>query len=159
MRFLAILLPHSALWQRFSGIYKMATKKNGLISGVSCGYPELSTFDTSPSLKIDGAPVSRDLLKSLGVYIDQNLSWNVHVNNLCKKIAAGIGVIKRSRAFVPFDILLYMYSSSVQPHFDYCSEIWGCCNKTLSTKLQKLQNRAARILLRASYDSNSDSHR
>ena len=95
--------------------------------------------------------------KFLGVYIDQNLSWNVHVNNLCKKIAAGIGVINRSRAFVPFDTLQYMYSSLVQPNFDYCSEIWGCCNKTLSTKLQKLQNRAARILLRASYDTNSDS--
>ena len=118
----------------------------------------LNTFDTPPSLEIDGAPVSQvTFTKSLGVYIDQNLSWNVHVNNLCKKIAAGIGVIKRSRAFVPFDTLQYMYSSLVQPHFDYCSEIWGCCNKTLSTKLQKLQNRAARILLRASYDTNSDS--
>ena len=47
----------------------------------------LSTFDTSPSLEIDGATVSQvTFTKSLGVYIDQNLSWNVHVNNLCKKI-------------------------------------------------------------------------
>ena len=68
----------------------------------------LSTFDTSPSLEIDGAPVSQvTFTKSLGVYIDQNRSWNVHVNNLCKKIAAGVGVIKRSRAFVPFDTLQY----------------------------------------------------
>ena len=112
----------------------------------------------SPSLEIDRAPVSKvTFTKSLGVYIDQNLSWNVHVNNLCKKIAAGIGVINRSRAFVSFDALQYMYSSLMQPHFGYCSEIWGCCNKTLSTKLQKLQNRAARILLRASYDTNTDS--
>ena len=56
-------------------------------------------------------------------------SSNVHVNNLCKKIAAGIGVIKRSRAFVPFDTLQYMYSSLVQPHFDYCSEIWVAATK------------------------------
>ena len=84
----------------------------------------LSTLDTSPSLEIDGTPVSHvTFTKFLGVYIDQNLSWNVHVNNLCKKIAAGIGVIKRSRAFVPFDTLQYMYSSLVQPHFDYCSEM------------------------------------
>ena len=76
----------------------------------------LSAFDTSPSLEIDGAPVSPvTFTKSLGVYIDQNLSWNVHVNNLCKKIAAGIGVIKRSRDFVSFDTLQYMYSSYVQP--------------------------------------------
>ena len=92
--------------------------------------------------------------KSLGVYSDQNLSWNVHVDNLYKKIAAGIGVLKRSRAFVPFDTLQTMYTSLVQPHFDYCSEIWGCCNKTLSLKLQKLQSRAVRILLRARYDTN-----
>jgi len=66
-------------------------------------------------------------------------------------------MLKRSRAFVPFDSLQTMYTSLVQPHFDYCSEIWGCCNKTLSIKLQKLQNRATHILLRASYDTNADS--
>ena len=66
-------------------------------------------------------------------------------------------MLERSRAFVPFDTLQNMYTSLVQPHFDYCSEIWGCCNKTLSIKHQKLQNRVARILLRASYDTNADS--
>ena len=50
-----------------------------------------------------------------------------------------------------------MFTTLVQPHFDYCGEIWGCCNKPLFIKLQKLQNRAARILLRASYDTNADS--
>ena len=68
--------------------------------------PRLSTFDSSPSLEINGAPISQvTFTKSLGVYIDQNLSWNVLVDYLCKKIAAGIGVLKRSRAFVPFDTL------------------------------------------------------
>ena len=52
----------------------------------------LSTFGSSPSFIIDGAPVCQaTFTKSLGVYIDQNLSWNVHVDKLCKKIAAGIG--------------------------------------------------------------------
>ena len=119
----------------------------------------LSTFYTSPSLEIDKAPVSQvTFTKSFGVYIDQNLCWNVHVNNLCKMIAAGIGATKRSRAFVPFDTLQYMYSSLVQPHVPRL--LWrnlGLRNKTPSTKLQKRQNRAARILLRASYDNNSDS--
>ena len=65
-------------------------------------------------------------------------------------------VLKPSRAFVPFDTRQTMYTSLVQPHFDYCSEMWGCCNKTLSIK-RKLQNREARILLRARYDTNADS--
>ena len=77
--------------------------------------PRLSTFDSSLSLEIDGAPISQvTLTKSRGVYIDQRLSRNVYVDNLCKTIAAGIGVLKRSRAFVPFDTLQTMYTFLVQ---------------------------------------------
>ena len=43
-----------------------------------------------------GAPIIHvTSTKSLGVHIDQTLSWNVHVENLCKKIASGIGALKR----------------------------------------------------------------
>ena len=34
--------------------------------------------------------------------------------------------------------------------------MWGNCNKTLTAKLQKLQNRSARILTFSSYDTNAD---
>ena len=57
---------------------------------------------------------------------------------------------------MPFSILIDVYHSLVQPHFDYCNEVWGNCNKGLSDKLQKLQNRAARILMSAGCDSNLD---
>ena len=38
---------------------------------------------------------------------------------------------------------------------DYCSIVWGNCGKTLSERLQKLQNRAARILTSSSYDADA----
>ena len=79
-------------------------------------------------------------------FIDHNLSWNIHIEKLCKKIASGIGALKRTRPFVPYHTLLSIFNSLVQPHFDYCSVVWGNCSKTFSTKLQKLQNRAARII-------------
>ena len=34
--------------------------------------------------------------------------------------------------------------------------MWGNCNKGLSEKLQRLQNRAARTLMSVSYDNNFD---
>ena len=43
----------------------------------------------------------------------------------------------------------------VEPHFDYCSIVWGNCGKTLSEKLQKLQNRAARVFTSSSYDADA----
>ena len=42
----------------------------------------------------------------------------------------------------------------VQPHFDYCSVVWRICGKILSDKLQKLKNRAARVLTYSTYDTN-----
>lgn len=39
--------------------------------------------------------------------------------------------------------------------FDYCSVVWGNCGKTLRDKLQRLQNRAARVLPNSNYDANA----
>ena len=41
----------------------------------------------------------------------------------------------------------------VQSHYDYCSVVWGNCGKTLRDKLQRLQNRAARVLTNSNYDA------
>ena len=43
----------------------------------------------------------------------------------------------------------------MQPYFDYCDIVWGDCSKTRADKLQKLQNRAARIITRADYSIRS----
>ena len=64
--------------------------------------------------------------------------------------------LKRIRHLTPLNVLVNVYNSLIQPHFDYCNVVWGNCNKGLSEKLQRLQNRAARILMSASYDSNLD---
>ena len=67
------------------------------------------------------------------------MAWHSHID-------IGIGTIKRIKPFVSLEILHYIYNALVQPHFDYCGIFWGNCCKTLTEKLQKLQNRAARIL-------------
>ena len=118
---------------------------------------KLSSISERPSLTINDMAVEQVAsAKSLGVYIDQTLNWECHNEDISKKIASTIGAIKRIRHLMPFNILINVYHSLVQPHFDYCNEVWGNCNKGLSDKLQKLQNRAARILMSAGYDSNLD---
>ena len=79
-----------------------------------------------------------------------NIYCPVFITLTSKKIASGIGAIKRIRPFVSPEILHYIYNALVQPHFDYCGIVWGNCGKTLSERLQKLQNRAARILTSSS---------
>ena len=87
-------------------------------------------------------------IKSLGVYIDENLTWECHVNELSKKIASDRGVL--GIPVVPYKSLLTIYNTLVQPHLDYCSSV---CSKSPS---QKLQNRAARVITFSNYDRSTD---
>ena len=73
-----------------------------------------------------------------------------------KKISSGIVYIKRISHCVPHATLHNIYHGLVQSHFDYCSVVWGNCTKTLSDKLQRLQNRAARVLTHSSCDVDAD---
>ena len=110
-----------------------------------------------PTASINQFPIKQvSTVKSLGVHIDENLTWECHVNELSKKIPSGISAIKRIRHRVPYKTLLFIYNSLVQPHLGYCSSVWGSCSKSLSQKLQKLQNRAARVITFSNYDRSTD---
>ena len=118
---------------------------------------KLSTLSKISSFSIKDHPVMQmSSAKSLGVHIDQTLNWECHTHNICKKIASALGAIKSIQHLIPFSILMNVYNSLVQPHFDNCNVVWGNCGIGLSKKLQKLQNRAARILMSAKYDCNVD---
>ena len=53
------------------------------------------------------------------------------------------------------ETLKTIYYSLVQPYFAYCDVLWVDCSKTRAGKLQKLQNRAERIITRADYSVRS----
>ena len=91
----------------------------------------------------------------LGVTLDETLNWNEHIEMVCKKVGARIGILKRIKPYVPANTLISIYNALIQPYFDYCSPLWGVCNKTLRDNLQKFQNRAARIIAGASYEIRS----
>ena len=93
--------------------------------------------------------------KSLGLNIDESLSWNAQINHITTKVTSAIASLRQVRDTVDFSTLVVMYKSLIQPFFDYCAQIWGCLGGTLLNKLQKLQNRAFRIITRESYTARS----
>ena len=48
-----------------------------------------------------------------------------------------------------------LYKGIVEPHLRYCCSVWGCAGSTEINRLQKLQNRAARIITNSSFDTPS----
>ena len=65
-------------------------------------------------------------------------------------------MLRQMRQFVPKSTLLRIHNSITLSHFDYCSLVWDNCCEYLTDKLQKLQNRAARIITGRTYDVRSD---
>ena len=93
--------------------------------------------------------------KSLGVHIDENLSWSGHIDETAKKISRAINGLRQVRPFVHFHTLLTIYNALILPLFDYCDVVWDNLDKGLAERIQKLQNRAARIITQSSYDIRS----
>ncbi len=84
--------------------------------------------------------------KLLGMLVDENLSWDRHINTLCSKISRKLGLLKRLQKFLPKDTILMLYNSIVLPHFDYADVIWGTADFKYVNKIYKLQKIAARII-------------
>ena len=116
----------------------------------------LSQIDQEPSIFVGGMEIEKvNAVKSLGLMIDETLSWSAQVEKITKKVNSGLSIIRRLRDIVDYNTLITIYKSIIQPHFDYCSQVWGCLGKVLSDKLQRLQNRAFRIITREGYETRS----
>lgn len=89
--------------------------------------------------------------KYLGLIIDSCLRWNCHINTLCNKLSRTIGYIRRIQYLLPKRILLMIYNSLFLPHIDYCNIIWGQSAMCHISRIQKLQNRFARLILKADF--------
>ena len=117
----------------------------------------MNSLSALPALEINGTQLNRvNFTKSLGVLINENLTWRNHINTITKKFSSGIGSIKRISQCVPPATLHNIFYELVQSHFNYCRVVWGNCAKTLSDKLQRLQNRAVSVLTHSSYDADAN---
>ena len=93
--------------------------------------------------------------KCLGVLLHEKLTFETHIEYICKKACAGIGALRRIKPFVPLCTLVTLYRSLIESYFDYCSPLWDTCGKQLKNKLQKIQNCAVRVITGSSYDVRS----
>ena len=82
-------------------------------------------------------------------------SINKKTCNCRTRVSRAIGMIRRAKPYVKIDTLKLMYQSLVLPYFDYCSLVWANCSQTLKNKVQRLQNRAARVITGDSCDIRS----
>ena len=88
--------------------------------------------------------------KYLGVVMDDKLSWKSQIAYIVSKAGKRIGFLGRIRKQLTTYSASKIFKAFIRPIFDCCDCTWAGCNKTDSNTLERLQRRAARIVLKTS---------
>ena len=98
----------------------------------------------------------RDSLKILGVTIDRNLSYKLHIKDLLSKVYPLVAALRRLKRLVPHDTIIRLYKAYVVPHYDYCSPLLLGIRKTITHKLESVNSFALRTLLNQASNTGYD---
>lgn len=106
--------------------------------------------ESNLTVEIDGSIIEKiDEMKYLGVIVDKKLIFRPNTDFIAKKISKKIAMLRRLKNRLDQDTRLLLFNSIIAPHYDYCSTILFLATYQEIDQLQRLQNRAMRIILNA----------
>ena len=113
--------------------------------------------DDLETISISGAVIqSSPAVKSLGVTLDQQLTFDQHVNNVCKACYFHTRALRHVRPSLPDEVAKTVACSIVSSRLDYCNSLLEGMSESNFNKLQRVQNTLARVVLRrGKYDHTS----
>ena len=81
----------------------------------------------------------KDNLRDLGVRLSSNLSFSLQVEKVVSTASQMVGWGMRTFRGRSSFLLLTLFKSLVQPHLDYCSQLWSPTSQELINKLEHVQ--------------------
>jgi len=100
-----------------------------------------------PNLKMNDSPIKEvKSHKHLGITLQDDCRWNIHVNEIAQKISPMINCLRSLKYRLNRKTLEIMYKSFILPIFDYCSHIWDNCSDEQAQILEKLHLDALRTI-------------
>ena len=99
------------------------------------------------SIKLNGCKlVSTENVKYLGLYLDKNLSFDYHINQLSKKLSKSNGILAKLRHFTSRQTLISVYYSIFYSHILYGCPIWSLTKLNNINLISTLQKKCIRII-------------
>ena len=89
----------------------------------------------------------KDTVKYLGVWVDDKLTWQKHIEETRKKCFRNLAQLRKLRDILPEREKKKVYRALILPHVDYCCVLWMECRKELIEKVERIQNYAMRLIL------------
>lgn len=108
----------------------------------------LSRIPPNTTININGDTIHPSTcVKNLRVYMDRYLVFDVHISELIKKVNGSLMYINRIGDLFDKQTRVIVVQSLALSLMEYCIRIWGTTNETLITKVQKMQNFAAKVAI------------
>ena len=144
------------IWLQGNKLSLNVAKTNSMLVATKQKHNILKSRNEGVDLKIrDNDLEIIQKTKYLGVQIDNSLNYKKHIKTVSIKVSRAIGFLKHAKTSLGQETLKTLYKGIVEPHSRYCCSVWGCAGSTELSQLQKLQNRAARIITNSSFDTPS----
>ena len=89
--------------------------------------------------------IETHLVKLLGIEIESELTFNKHMDNVCKKASKKLNALSRLSIFIPFHKRKMLMNAFFDSQFSYSPLVWMFYNRQLNTKINNLHYRALRI--------------
>ena len=83
-----------------------------------------------------------------GFVIDENLYWNAHVDIVCTSLVKYFGIFNHIKPFITSRTARELYCVFINSRIDYGIEVYGHCAYEHLSKLQTLQNKLLKLLLK-----------
>ena len=103
------------------------------------------TIDNKLKINVKDSLISNEkMVKLLGVTVDNKLSFEPHLNLVCKKVSQKLHALARVSKFISKKKLRVIMKAFIMPQFSYCPLVWMYHSRTLNNKINKLHGRALR---------------
>ena len=96
---------------------------------------------------IDGHEIHRvKSVKYIGLHLDEKLTWNIHIDELCKTLTKYFSVFYNLRHIINKNLARTIYFTCIHSRIKYGIEIYGTASSTKLNKIQTLQNKLLKVL-------------
>ena len=98
---------------------------------------------------VDDVTIKRSAsVKYIGLHIDKNLNWNVHIETLIMTLVKYFGIFHQLKDYVSNQLASKLYYAFVYSNISYGIEVYGSCSDTSLERLQVIQNKLLKLQLR-----------
>ena len=110
------------------------------------------------NITLDGSKIPQvHNTKFLGITIDDELNWDMHINHVCDKLRANKHLLQLVRNFLDHPSLKAVYYAHIYSHLTYSLVVGGSMlTKAQIEDLFKIQNSCIRIIYNKPYHTNCD---